>query len=212
MKKLVFFSFIILTVGLSFVHGQTAKVTVFSDNFDTYAVSTFPSSGDWYLRYDGAGSSYQVVVNSPSHSGAQSMQMKGAPSWTAQMEHSVNVQRDIIFWQGWIMPTGNDGGFGLINSTIPTTGNYGVVYFDNGKIWCQVGYSVNVEIDDFLPNQWYKVKVKYDHIAKTIDVWINDIQKVTRLEATNIYSDYYNTFYMFSEHDGNVYYFDDIEV
>lgn len=31
-----------LTVGLCFVQGQTATVTVFSDNFDSSAVSTFP--------------------------------------------------------------------------------------------------------------------------------------------------------------------------
>ncbi|MDZ7401005.1 MAG: T9SS type A sorting domain-containing protein [candidate division KSB1 bacterium] len=212
MKKLIIFSIAMSICLLTTVQAQNAHSTVFADNFDSYTAGTFPSSGGWYLRYNGAGNSYQVVVNSHSHSGSQSMQMKGAPGWTAQMEKSVTVQRHVIYWQAWVLPTGNDGGLGLINTNIPTTGNYGTVYFDFGKIYCQVGYDLNVEIDDFTPNQWYKIKVRYDHITKCIDVWINDIQKITRLQATNIYGDYYNAFYLFSEHDGNLYYFDDLEL
>lgn len=212
MKKLAIFSIVMLVTFFDFAHAQNNPITVFADNFDSYTAGTFPSSGGWYLRYNGAGDSYQIVVNSQSHSGTQSMQMQGATSWTAQMEKSVDVQREAIYWQGWVKPMGNDGGLGLINSSIPTTGNYGVVYFDFGKIWCQIGYDVNVEIQNFTPNEWYKVKVRYDHICKCIDVWINDVQKITALHSNNIYADYYNTFYMFSEHDGNLFYFDDVEV
>ena len=217
MKKLTILSMLMLLAFFTFAQAQSLskqsnEITVFNDNFESYDVNTFPSSGGWYLRYNGAGNSYQVVVNSEFHSGLKSMQIKGAPNWTGQIEKTVDVIRDIIYWQGWIKPTGNDGGFGLINSEIPTTGNYGVVFFDHGKIWCQVGYELTVEIQDFTPHQWYKIKVKYNHISKTIDVWIDDVPKISSLQATNISPVYYNTFYMFSEHDGNLFYFDDIEV
>ena len=37
---------------------------IFEDNFDSYTVGTFPSSGGWILRYTGLGSAYQIVDNS----------------------------------------------------------------------------------------------------------------------------------------------------
>jgi len=185
---------------------------IFQDSFESYTINTFPSSGGWSLRYNGAGDSYQVVTNTDHHPGSQSMQMKGAPSWTAQMEKSVSMSSNVICYQGWIKPTGNDGGFGLINNQVPTTGNYGNVFFDQGKIKCQVGYNLTVEIQDFNVNQWYQIKLKYDHVNKTIDVWINGSLKIQSLAAINISPLGPNVFYMWSEHEGNIFYFDDIMV
>lgn len=217
MKKLTILSILMLLAFFTFAQAQSLfkqnnVITVFNDDFESYTVNTFPTSGGWYLRYNGAGDSYQVVVNSEFHSGSKSMQMKGAPSWTAHMEKAVDLASDVIYWQGWVKPTGNDGGLGLIDyDTSPGGGYYGVIYFDHGKIWCQIGSTV-ADIQEFSVNQWYKIKLKYDHTDKSVDVWINDILKVSSLHAASIPSTYYKQFYMYSEHDGNLFYFDDIEV
>lgn len=69
-----------------------------------------------------------------------------------------------------------------------------------------------MDIQDFAPFQWYQIKLKYDHDNKTIDVWIDGILKVESLKAIDISPLGPNVFYMWSEHEGNIFYFDDIKI
>lgn len=60
--------------------GSVEGAVIFSDDFESYPLGTFPSSGGWTIFTDGAGAGQQYIDNSHAVSGTQSFHsMGGAP-------------------------------------------------------------------------------------------------------------------------------------
>src|SRR3989339_2215654 len=91
-KFLVIASIVSLFVAITIsnVINEAAADPIFSDDFESYTVGTFPSSGGWELVYSGAGSSYQYVDNTHAVSGTKSLHLIGSYCWSANAYHDVN--------------------------------------------------------------------------------------------------------------------------
>ena len=149
------------------------------ENFESYKVNTFPSSGGWILKYDGAGKNYQVVSKANYISGEKSMQVKGARGWSAIMYKNLSSTPSIIFFEGWMKTSGVDGGMGFGNRDERAWGTgYAEIKFCQGELCCYLGGMKNY-MQDYQKNVWYKVKIKFDSANKYIDVWVNDVLKVS---------------------------------
>jgi hypothetical protein len=57
---------------------KAQETTIFRDDFESYAVGTFPDP-PWNLWFNGAGDAYQSIVNTVYRSPSKSLQLVGAP-------------------------------------------------------------------------------------------------------------------------------------
>jgi hypothetical protein len=152
---------------------------VLSDNFDSYSAGTFPSSGGWRMVWDGAGSSYQTVTAAISFSAPNSMQMEGQSGWAAAMDHVIVPGCNIIWFEVRTLITAVE------NSEVSLWNASEIAW---GRRYCRIGFSDRgrfyigyydgnhhtTDVSSYLPNQWYKLKVKYDAVNGTETVWIDD--------------------------------------
>lgn len=205
--------------SITFSASATNQVLLFQEDFEGYSANTFPSSGGWVLRHNGAGDSYQVVTNAQHRSGNKSMQLRGSRSgwWAAHMYKSIQFTQSPIFAEVWLMasasPTGDSEDIGRflfydLSTSQEWPGTY--LYPTNGTIKCHIGGNEQTLVS-FTANQWYKIKMKLDYARRSISVWINDLliaQDVTGTFSSNSW----NCFMLGAEHGNTTFYFDDIKV
>lgn len=86
--------FICLLTVLSGV--ASAETPVFEENFGSYSIGTFPSSGGWNLKYSGYGTSYQIVDNSQYVSSPSSLKLEGKSNWAAAADHTLSDKAESI--------------------------------------------------------------------------------------------------------------------
>jgi nitrous oxidase accessory protein len=153
----------------------------FEDDFESYQVGTFPSSGGWELWYDGMGSEYQVIVDNVSSSPTKSLQLLGKHEWnwaayaarpfvTDQPIIGFNVSvkvseigdRDRVIAQV---------GFGQ-NLPPNRVTTFAPIYFlENGTISVS-GFGA---VLPYVAEKWYKVTVIMDRNSETYSVWIDNV-------------------------------------
>ena len=75
-----------LVISLSIPPTQAQEADIFRDDFESYAVGTFPSAGGWILVWNGKGNQYQVITDARYHSSRKSFQLWGTYGWSAHAE------------------------------------------------------------------------------------------------------------------------------
>ena len=160
---------------------------IFSDNFDSYALGTFPSSGGWQIIYNGAGTSYQYIDNTHSVSGSQSLHLEGSSCWGAQIFNTINIPASVIFEYNIFIDSIVSGGCtpdfaipALFNPSIGSwgTGFGGVSFNNDGNIYAVQSYSdvsKNILLMPYSAQTWYLVKTVVDLTARTFTVYINGV-------------------------------------
>src|SRR5438132_250758 len=68
---------------------NAAPAPIFTENFDSYPLGAFPSSGGWQLLYDGLGPSYQYVGNTQFVSPPQALHLVGSSCFSGTAYHPV---------------------------------------------------------------------------------------------------------------------------
>lgn len=210
-------TFIFLTVFMLLGNRAICQSSYLLDeDFDSYTVGTFPSS--WVLQYSGAGSSLQVVTNAEFVSASNSLKLEGRPNVSANAEFLLTSTPDIV-WLELKVKVSHEGpvymsGYphaivGFNNNDISSWSNgYASVSFsESGSV-----FAAGVLLQPYNKNQWYKVKIKYNAIMNTMDVWIDDVQKGTNMTLTGN-SLKYNAVLLNGGNAGySVDYFDDVKV
>jgi len=197
-------------------------VYLVDEDFESYTVGTFPSSGGWELVFDGYGDDYQYVTNTTSISGSKSLQLEGAANWSANAVKNLSSTPDIVYLEGYVKTSKvepsvmnySEAIIGFHNLDIGPWGNwYAHVYFgcDN-----TIGFSGSggnyVNLQTYNDNQWYKVKIKYDAVNKKGDVWIDDILKASNVDL-GVNSGSYNSICLLGGNDTHTRsWFDDVKV
>jgi len=160
----------LFSIFIPHVRGQ--ETVIFQDDFESYAIGSFPSSGGWQIVWNGAGNQYQVITNSYSHSPSKSLQLVGSYGWSVVVKKDFSTNASVIGYEASLMSTNIAGGGGIsfFNRPIDTWGRFyaGVGFLD--------GYieSGSVKFQPFTPYTWYKIRVVLDKITRKYDVWIDD--------------------------------------
>jgi hypothetical protein len=199
--------------------GASNESTIFSDNFDSYAVGTFPSSAGWQLLYDGMGSQYQVISSQYSKSSPNSLQLWGNPNdWSATTQKAFSRTNRYIGYEVSMMISqiGNGGPgrvdyVGFYNKDIGSWGrHYATIQFnhDTGKIIVDDGSTVG----SWTVGTWYTVKVLLDTQTKTYSVWVDSQAKGTTYAVGNQDVENINALQLQSDHPGAKDYFDNVRV
>jgi uncharacterized protein YjdB len=174
--------------GISGSTTLTVSLPWSSDNFDSYQLGTFPSSGGWILRYNGAGDAYQYVDNTHSVSGTQSMHLVGSSCWGAAMYHPLNFPSQVMYeanvFVDAIVSCGCTPELAVIRLENPSIGTWGtdygsVVFNCDGNIYARraTDGSQDVNLMPYNAQQWYDVELNIDLVARTFDVYVNGVLK-----------------------------------
>lgn len=173
-KKLMAMVFVAMLVTLVSAGTVNAGDIIFEDNFDSYTVGMFPSSGDWILRYNGLGSAYQIVDNSQSVSQPNSLKLEGRRSWAATADHLLSEKPNEVILEADIKVTRPDGGTtGWLNAYV----NFVDPDVSWGRFYAGAYFGADKLINGIIPynfDQWYHIKVKQDMTKRLYDVWIDN--------------------------------------
>jgi hypothetical protein len=211
-----------ITVNGSYFHqpitfNPATETTIFSDDFDSYAVGTFPSSGGWQIVWNGLGDQYQVVTNSYCHSQPNSLQLVGSDGWSVVVKKDFSSSSNVIGYEGYVMtadygnPQYGTAGIGFFNQYIATWGRYYAgVGFSNGSIWANSG-GTPVKLQAYTAGTWYKVRTVLNKSSGVYNVWIDDIPVGANLVESNNANEIQSL--QLSEGWSSTYcYFDDVSV
>jgi len=218
MKKITILVLLSVLIGglSSNVFCQTYLV---NENFESYAVDSFPSSGGWEIIYNGYGNSYQAVSNETCMSGTKSLRLEGNTDWAARIIKPLSFTPDVLWFECYMKPTKVDpsvmnypvAGISIFNKDIGTWGtDYAIVVFDyDDTIWFTEDYTF---LQTYNEGQWYKVRVKYDALNRKGDVWIDDILKASNVDLSGPAGSY-NSICLIAGNDTHTKcWFDDVKV
>ena len=179
--------FLLAAVSLRFDFVSAEEPYLF-DNFESYEVGTFPSSGGWKLIHSGWESTYQAIDNAAAVSGKQSLRLEGAADWPAtiqrdyplpepkpniiyyecsvkvtRMQKPVTWKHDFRIWAGETY--GDSYCFGLVGfQPRKTDGKEYITFRSWDEFW-----GPEVEL-----GKWYKIKVKLDLANDVGSLWLDD--------------------------------------
>lgn len=189
MKKFKSTFTVFLTLSLTFLalsctvqfKVRAAEQIIFEDDFESYQVGTFPTSGGWELWYDGMGSEYQVVVDNVSSSPTKSLQLLGNHgwSWAAYAAKPIETDSPLIGFNASVkVESLGDGdrdiarlGFATLVPPVYATSYAPILFTDYGTI--KVGGEGDLQ--SYVADRWYKVTVIMGRNAETYSLWIDDV-------------------------------------
>jgi hypothetical protein len=92
------------------------------DDFENYEVGSFPSEGDWQIKYNGAGNNQQYITDQYQLSGEKSFHLHGVQSWGAQIINELDYTPSIVYFETSFFSesVNNTGVFGLRNPNLGT--------------------------------------------------------------------------------------------
>ena len=192
--------------------------TLFSDDFESYSIGTFPSTGGWILVWNGQGTGHQVVSDAYSFSPTKSLQLWGRASWSSVAQRKFSTDVPVIGYECAIridsIGTGGPGreeSVAFFNRDVYIWGRgYAAVLFnhDDGEIKAEDG----TVLGDWQPGVWYRVKVVLDRRTNTYAAWIDGQLKGQGLSTISADTDNINALALMSDHAGVKVYYDDARV
>ncbi|MCR6692027.1 MAG: PKD domain-containing protein [archaeon YNP-LCB-003-016] len=211
----ILFIGLLLTNFTSVLPVQAQETDIFRDNFEAYAVGTFPSAGGWEIVWDGMGKSYQVISTSYSYSPTKSLQLWGTTGWSAVVQRKFTTDSPIIGYELSILIDERSSGYqdhpAFFCKEAATWGAYyGAVLFDHsdGKIKAENG----VVLGSWSPRTWYKIKVVLDRQSNKYSVWINGELKGQNIPTSRSDTNRINAISLVSGWPGKKVYYDDVRV
>ncbi len=183
-----------ITITTFYGHCDAFAGTIFSDDFESYTLNTFPSSGGWQLIYNGAGTENQYVDNVHSLSGSQSLRLVGSSCWSAATYHAIDIPAHVtleanVFLDD-IVGCGCEpilASLGLYNPGLGGWGtHFGAVYFRcDGNIYAgksNADRDQDVLLMPYAARTWYKVRLDVDLNARTYSVFIDGVLRGSNIQ------------------------------
>ena len=160
---------------------------IFSDDFESYTLGTFPFVGGWQIVWNGAGDQYQVITDTYSLSPTKSLQLMGSYGWSAVIKKDFSSSSNKIGYEAYMMyPPGGSPSIGFFNQYAATWGRtYSYIGLSEYGIFA---YESTNEGEHWLmscsPYTWYKIRVVIDKTTQLYDVWVDDIQRGYNIPIT----------------------------
>jgi hypothetical protein len=182
-----------IDVSLS-VGGGMAENLIFSDDFENYAVGSFP--GQWTLVFNGMGNQYQKVVDTTSDSPTKSLRMQGEKNWAADAVRFFQSDADKIGFEVSVRVSQNNGKteddvkVGLWKRLDWGTALWtdGIAFTDNGTIVARdvvAREGTGQVLQSYVPNQWYKIRFELDRQNRLISVWVDGELKGQNIKGSD---------------------------
>ncbi|MDH7477398.1 MAG: hypothetical protein QHH17_03330 [Candidatus Bathyarchaeota archaeon] len=191
MLTLLFYGFI--TLRLNIIVRAPSETVIFQDNFESYTVGTFPYEGGWTIVWNGMGDEYQVIIDSKYCSPTKSLQLWGTYGWSCHVERHFSSDAEVIGFEAYVMvedcnPEQISATVGFWNRDMGPWGKYyaTVEFAENGLIRAS-SFVEAVDIEPYVPDVWYKIKLILDRSANKFSVWVNDEIKASNINTAQTY-------------------------
>jgi hypothetical protein len=196
--------------------GSVPEGTFFFDDFETYAVGSFPSAGGWQLTFDGKGAAYQVIVDTCSVSGTRSFQLWGVPGWSATAERHFSTGADLIGFEAYLRA--EDYFSGEYSATVgfwnrdngPWGTKYAVVQFTEDGFIQGASQVEARNLQSYAPDTWYKIRLLLDRTMDTFSVWVDGVLRASSIATASSYD--IDAIEVDSRWGGVQCYYDDVKV
>jgi parallel beta-helix repeat protein len=164
-----------------------AEQVFFEENFESYNVGTFPSSGGWELWYSGAGTEHQVIVDDVSVSPTKALKLLGVDYWAGFAAKRFTSTSSTIGFEVAVRVEENSGqprddarvAFTTKVSSSISREYAPVTFQDSGVI-----ISGGQVLQSYVVDRWYKIKVIMDRDREAYSVWVDGELKGENLAAT----------------------------
>ena len=151
---------------------------LFKDDFESYTIGSFPSASGWELWFNGAGDSYQKIVDNTYTSPTKSLQLLGRSGWAAFAALPFETDSPMIGFQANVKVTEIKGSYtcdARLSFTKRVRAGSSVEYapvefMDNGQVVASYEVMQSYEI-----NKWYKVMLLLNKKTDIYSVWIDDV-------------------------------------
>jgi hypothetical protein len=161
---------------------NSADTLLFSDDFESYAVGSFPSQ--WTLVFNGLGDQYQKVIVDPVDSSNKCFLMQGEQNWAADAVRYFQSNKDLLGFEVSVLVTNVTGtagdnvkvGFWKQVNWGQAKWNDGIAFTDNGTIVARdyvEAEGTGTVLQSYVPNQWYHIRLILDRPNKLISVYID---------------------------------------
>jgi len=156
---------------------SSTETTVFFDDFESYALDTFPSQGGWEIVYGGVSSKSHIVTDWKAYAGSKSLQLEGSV-----LKRFTATARMIGYEFAFL---GFIAGAHFTATSIPTQtlGKYELTAVEFKGDAAALDGNEYVSLGSFQPEQWQTAKVVLDRTINIYDVWINGILKASSLHT-----------------------------
>src|ERR1700730_16029752 len=175
--------------------GVPASQTLFSDNFDTDTVGTFPSN--WTLQYNGAGTSYQKVDTTHFYSSPNALKLVGSNCWSADAQKTLplptrgvpaRIRLEAKIFVDAIVTGGCTSlvaGMRFINPSIGSFGTeYGGINFTSDGFVYSGANNTPTKLMKYNAQTWYNVIIDMDFGAWTSNFYIDGTLVASDLPIT----------------------------
>jgi hypothetical protein len=173
-------TFLALSCAVQFrVRAAEQQQVIFEDDFESYQIGTFPSSGGWELWYDGMGSEYQVIVGDVYSFPTKALKLLGIDGWAAYAAKPIATDSPLIGFNASVrvesLGYGDRDiarlGFATLVPPVYATSYAPILFMDSGTIKVKG----EGELQSYVAGRWYKVTVIMDRNAETYSLWIDDV-------------------------------------
>ena len=154
-----------------------------NDSFETDALGTLPSG--YTIKYNGTGTANQKVVNTVVKNGAQSLQLEGAASWSAELYRTITFPQLVTvetFINVDLAANGLSAGIGIGDLNIGTwgtrvsrlefTSSGGIRQIEITSYKGSFGPRYLLMVN-YQPNTWYHIKIEHNLNTKKAKVYID---------------------------------------
>ncbi|MGD6805571.1 MAG: hypothetical protein ACQCN4_01235 [Candidatus Bathyarchaeia archaeon] len=175
--------------------GASTENLLFSDDFDNYAVGSFPSQ--WTLVFNGMGNQYQRVISDPIDASNKCFQLQGERNWAADAVQYFQSSADIIGFEVSVLVTANTGTSGDdVKLGLWKQVNWGqakwtdgITFTDNGTILARDyvdAEGTGTVLQTYVPGQWYHIRFVLDRPNQLFSVYINGVLKGESIKGSNL--------------------------
>jgi hypothetical protein len=175
--------------------GVSTGNVLFSDDFETYSVGSFPSQ--WRLVFNGMGNQYQQVISDPTDAANKCFQLQGERNWAADAVRYFQSSADQIGFEVSILVTANTGTpaddvkVGLWKQVNWGQAKWtdGVAFTDNGTIVARdfvEAEGTGTVLQNYVVGQWYHIRFILDRPTQTISVYVDGVLKGELIKGSNL--------------------------
>jgi hypothetical protein len=219
-RKTALMATVAIVVLLAMLHGQAAAqptaVELFHDDFESYAIGSFPSAGGWSMVWAGYGDNR--ISDAYSYSPSKSLHLYGRPNWAAVAEKQIHVTTPLLGYEMAIrLASVGTGGPGrrdcpsFFSREAYVWGRYYAgVCFDHDTL--AITAEDGTVIGHWSPGVWYHVKSVLDRRTNTYSVWIDGEPRGQDLPTHYDDTDMIDAIALVSGHPSARVYYDDVRV
>lgn len=167
-----------------------AETSLFQDDFETYALNTFPAASGWFIRPGGpgAGPGSQYITSDRANTGIKSFRLESIQGLGINVQLLFSPPSSRYAIQAFVNTTRTDSKNVLVGFGTQDEINAGVHFRPSAVVAAINGFTTATNFitlnAGYAANHWVKLRVSVDPSSNTFDVYLDDVLIGHNLSST----------------------------